>query len=265
MTRTLARYIMYRENDMSDFRYTPLETATIEPHACTISLRLQLLGQLPFFADVSDAQIDAMNGLFHEKDYAANETIYSSGDAATNLYVVAAGKIKVLRHSLSGQDVLIDILTQGEFFGSLATPGEVSYLETAQAQTMCCVLVISATDFQGVLRAHPSVALSVLDIVTVRLREAHETVRQLSAQPAESRIATALLKLADKLGEARPDGILIQMPLSRQDIAQMTGTTLETASRVMSQFRKDGLIRSGRQWVTVADRALLAARADPLG
>jgi CRP-like cAMP-binding protein len=247
---------------MTDSRHTPLDTEIIEPHACTVGFRLLLLGQLPFFAALSAEQIGEINVLFHEKGFAAEEVIYTAGDVATHLCVVAAGKVKLLRHSLSGQDVLIDILTQGEFFGSLATPGEVSYLETAQAQTMCCVLVISATDFQGILHRHPAVALSVLEIVTTRLREAHETVRQLSAQPAESRIATALVKLADKLGEPRPDGILIQMPLSRQDIAQMTGTTLETASRVMSQFRKEGLIRSGRQWVTVADRTALVARAD---
>jgi CRP-like cAMP-binding protein len=94
-----------------------------------------------------------------------------------------------------------------------------------------------------------------------RLQTAHETIRQLSAFPVERRIASVLLKLSEKLGEAHDEGLLIQVPLARQDLADMAGTTVESASRVMSQFQKQGLIRSGRQWVAITDLAGLAAAA----
>lgn len=90
----------------------------------------------------------------------------------------------------------------------------------------------------------------------------HELIEQLSAHPAEQRIASTLLALAGKLGEKRGNAVLIQMPLSRQDLAEMTGVTPETASRVLTQFRRSGLISSGRRWVAILDPVRLAAERD---
>ncbi len=246
---------------MTTRRSTPLKTEDIEPQVCTVHLRLEILSQVPFFANLSVENVAEVNKLFHEEGYAAGETIYLAGDPATRLYVVATGKVKLIRHTLSGQDVLLEILTPGEFFGSLSVLGDEEYEDTAQAQTMGCVLGIAANDFQDILRRHPSVAITALDIVTQRLKAAHEMIRQLSAHPVERRIASVLLKLTARLGETQEEGLLIQMPLSRQDLAEMTGTTTETASRVMSRFQKDGLIRTGRQWVAIADYDALSAIA----
>jgi CRP-like cAMP-binding protein len=96
--------------------------------------------------------------------------------------------------------------------------------------------------------------LKVIDIMARRLKVANERVHQLSSLPVEGRIASILLMLGDKFGEKREVGLLLQVPLSREDLAGMTGTTTESASRVMSQFQRDGVIRSGRGWVAVADR-----------
>jgi CRP-like cAMP-binding protein len=235
-------------------RKTPLEVETIEPAICTIELRLNVLQQLPFFAGLLPGEITAINQRFREAGYQPGDSIYRSGETIRHLYVVAVGKVKLLRHTLSGQDVLLDILTPGEFFGSLTPVAGEVHPDTAQAQTAVCVLRISSDDFRAILQKYPSVALSVLDLTTARLQEAQETVRQLSAHPVEQRIAATLLRLADKLGQASAEGLLLQMPLSRDDLAQMTGTTTETASRIMSQFQKEGLVHSGRQWIAISDR-----------
>jgi len=97
--------------------------------------------------------------------------------------------------------------------------------------------------------------------VAGRLQIAHEQIRQLSAQPAASRVAAALLALGRKLGEPRDGAVLIEMPLSREDLAAMTGATVETVSRIMSKLRAQGVIRSGRRWVAIADHDRLAALA----
>ena len=130
-------------------------------------------------------------------------------------------------------------------------------LDTAQAQTTTCVLTISGDDFQTILLRYPHVALAALRITAARLKDAQDMIQQLSAHSAEQRIAAMLLKLSEKVGEPQKDGVLIQMPLSRQDLADLTGTTPETASRVMSQFRQAKLIRTGRQWVSILDRQRL--------
>lgn len=243
-------------------RRTPLVIDDIQPEHCTTDLRLHILRGIPFLADLTDQDIAAVNQLARESGYEAGEMIYFTGDRAAHWCVVASGKVKLLRHTASGQDVLLDILKLGEFFGSLGALDYEAYPETAQALTPCCVLRIAVEDFKAMLRRYPSVALAVLDIVANRLTTAHEMVRQLSAHSVEQRVAVALLKLAEKLGEAQPDGLLIQVPLSRQDLAALTGTTTETVSRVMSQFREARLIQSGRQWVAITDLSRLRAIAE---
>jgi len=229
---------------------------------CSVELRLEILGQLPFFSDLEPSEIQTINRSFVERGYTPDESIYFVGEPATRLHAVADGNVKLIHHTLKGQDVMLDILKPGEFFGSLASTGEDTYAETAQAQTPVCTLSVGSEDFRQILRQHPSVSLKVMDIMDGRLRSAHEMMRQLSVYSTDQRIAFVLLKLGDKLGEQKDVGLLIQLPLSRGDLAQLSGTTTETASRVMSQFQKEGLIQAGRQWVAITNRARLADLAE---
>lgn len=238
---------------MTKRRKSPVEIDTVSPHLCTIDLRLEILGRLPFLAALSQRELQAVNEHFQERAFDEGETIYFSGDRASQLYVVASGQVRLMQHSRAGKDVLLELLTPGEFFGTLAPGPEEKYGETAQAQVATCVLTISAGDFRELMSSYSQIALAVLDMTSGRLQSTREMVRQLSAHPVEQRIATVLLNLAEKLGEPQSEGILIQTPLSREDLAQMTGTTPETASRIMSQLQKDGLISSGRQWVAITD------------
>lgn len=247
---------------MVERRRTPLQDDPVDPLACTVDERLRILHGLPFFRQLSHADIAGINPYFQAHNYQPGETIYLAGSPASRLYVVAIGRVKLMRHSPSGQDVLLDILTVGELFGSLPALGRTEHTETAQTLTPCCVLGINASDFQTILQTYPPVGLAVLDFVTSRLHGARETISQLSTARAETRIAATLLKLARKVGQETDGAILIQTPLARQDIADMTGTTVETASRVMSQFRRDGLIDSGRQWVSILNAEDLALIAE---
>lgn len=239
---------------MSTRRKTPVQVETVEPAACSVDLRLSILRKVPFFSSLSDIEIRTLNDQFREYGFQPGEPIYFSGETAADLYVVAAGQVKLMRHSLRGQDVLLDILKPGDYFGSLSTLADDIYPDTAQAHTAVCVLRISSETFRNLLQQHPSVALTVLDITARRLQETQEIVHRLSVDSVERRIAAVLLKLAQKLGEISDEGILIQMPLSRDDLAQMTGTTTETASRIISQFQKEGLVHTGRQWIAITGK-----------
>ncbi len=226
---------------------------------CSVSLRLEILAKVPFFQDLSLSDLESINPLFQEKDYIVDDVICLEGEPAEQLFVIAEGRVRLLRHSLAGKDILLELLTSGEFFGSLTSLGNDVYPDTAQAQSPACVLTIGKESFRQILDSHPSVAMKVIDIMSARLQAANERVHQLSVLPVEGRIANTLLILGDKFGSRHKVGLLIQVPLSRDDLAGMTGTTTETASRVMSAFRKDGLIRTGRGWVALTDLERLEA------
>jgi CRP-like cAMP-binding protein len=154
---------------------------------------------------------------------------------------------------------MLDILKPGEFFGSMTHSGDDVYTETAYAHTPLCTLSVEGEDFRLLLVENPPIALNVMDSMAERLRSAQEMVRLLSVASVEQRLAYVLLKLGDKFGESGQVGLLIQMPLGRDDLAELIGTTTETASRVMSQFQKQRLIQTGRQWVAITDKSGLAA------
>ena len=246
----------------TDGRRTPLADEHFASRLCTLDVRLDLLGRSPLFVGLPPPDVMTVSRLFRERSYDEGQAIYRAGEPAQRLYVVATGKVKLERTTASGHSVLLDILTSGEFFGSLSMLGEATYRESAVAQTACCVLAVAADGFLAILHRYPPVALAALELVAARLRAAHESMEHQSVQSAEGRIAALLLKLGEKLGEANQDALLIQMPLSRQDLADMAGTSVETASRIMSRFRKDGLVHSGRRWVAITDGVRLANIAE---
>lgn len=247
---------------MSPRRKSPVQTVTTEPHFCSIDLRLKILGRLPFFDGVTGAALEEINKLFVEVGCQPGEVLYHAGDPAARLYVVAEGKIKLMQHTADGRSVLLDLLASGDFFGPLALSGPAVYAETAQAQTAGCMLRIALDDFRALLAEHPELALKALAVMAERLAASHQRVLQLSAMPVEQRIAFTLLRLAEKLGREQDGGILIDTPLSRDDLADMTGTTPETVSRVISRLQAGGAVTSGRQWLAVTDRTKLRQIAE---
>lgn len=246
---------------MKSRRKSPVNLIMTEPQHCSIDLRLRILGRLPFFAGLTRSALEKVNQRFVEVGYQAGDLVYAVNDPADRLYVVAEGAVKLLQHAADGRNVLLDILTSGEFFGNLAILGVATYPDTAQAHTTACILSIRSDDFQKILDEHPSLALKALAIMGERLGAANQRVFQLSSMPVDQRIAATLLALSKKLGKSQPEGLLIDTPLSRDDLANMTGATPETVSRVMSQFQSAGVIESGRQWVAITNLKNLEERA----
>jgi CRP-like cAMP-binding protein len=225
----------------------------VDPGVCSLDYRLKIIGRLPFFRHLPSEAIIEINRLFEDRDVAAEQAIYFEGDPGENLYLVASGKVKLMRLALSGREVLLDILQGSEYFGHLAIISQQGYAETAIAQTDCCILQITSQDFEQILNRYPEVTMKVLKAVGQRLEESQEIIKQLSVYTIEQRIAATLIRVAKKLGEQKQTGMLIQIPFSRQDLAAMTGTTVETVSRVMSRFAAVGLISTGRKWVVLND------------
>lgn len=232
---------------------SPVRLDWVDPAVCSLDYRLKIISRLPFFKHLPPETIARINALFHDREAGAGEHIYFEGDEAGSLYLVAMGKVKLVQNIASGREVLLDILHGGDYFGALSMFGQPVRSETAVAQTDCCILQISSTDFESILSAYPDVTRRVLEAVSRRLAESREVIKQLSAYSVEQRIASALLRLAAKLGEKRGPGVLIQLPFSRHDLASMTGSTPETVSRIMSRFSAQGLVKTGRKWVTLTD------------
>lgn len=232
---------------------SPVRHEWVDSAVCSLEYRLKLIGRLPFFRHLPPEAILRISHLFGDHEIEAGRTIYFEGDPAEYLFIVATGKVKLLRTTSQGREVLLDILQAGDYFGNVTHLNKKGYPETAIAHTDGCVLRISAMNFETILVQHPDVTLKVLDAVGKRLEESQEIIRQLSTFSIKARIAAVLVRLAEKLGERKQKAVLIQLPFSRRDLAAMTGTTVETVSRMMSHFSAIGLISTGRKWVAIND------------
>ncbi|PFG35189.1 CRP-like cAMP-binding protein [Sanguibacter antarcticus] len=230
---------------------------------------MRVLAQVPLFTGLSTDELAGIDERMVSLSWAHDDVLYTAGEPAEHLYLLAAGRAKAFQPTPAGHDVVVALLVPGDLFGGLRTLGQPTRTETVQALTTTCALRIESSAFRDVLTAHPSIALRLLDDTNALLVQARSDVTQQSTATIAQRVATTLLRLADRLGQERADGsTLIQVPLSRKDLAGMTGSTPESVSRVMSRLRKDGVIASGRRWTAILDRERLtevAAAADAGG
>lgn len=191
-----------------------------------------------------------------ERSFKAGEFIFWEGDTPNLFYVVAEGRIKVLKHSSSGKEFIIAFFDPGEMFGEVAVFEGRAYPASAQAVTDARVLGINKEDFLSFLGTHPQVAIGIIGILSGRLRDAQGRLKDFAGERVEQRIARILLMLSLKLGP--------RLPFTRQEIADMAGTTTETAIRVMSRLKDGGVIRSTRGRIIIDDETRLKSLSEGL-
>ena len=242
-------------------RRIPLRDVTV-PHVCPWPVRKRALERAPYFVGLSENELERIDARMEATSWAGGAPLFHAGDPANALFIVAEGRIKLSAVSINGNESIADILVPGELFGAMSTVGSPLHQHTATAMVGSCALRIDQASFRDVLSEHPTVALRVLDDVAARLAQAHADVGGQSSDTVATRVATALLRLADKVGTVQRDGsVLIEVPLSRADIAGLARSTPESVSRVMSGWRADGTIDSGRRWTAIRDRRALEAIA----
>lgn len=203
------------------------------------------------FATLSEAARESLRALLRSRTVDKDEYLFLEGDPADMLYLVGSGRIKVLKHSDTGKEMLLEIVSAGDTVGEVGVLDGAVYPVSAQAMEPSHVWAIRRADYLRALDRHPELALQTARSLGKRLQEAYQTMLSLAVERVERRIARVLLKLAAATGQRTGEGIVIPVPVTRQDIADMTGTTVETAIRVMSRFTKRGLIRSRRGRITL--------------
>ncbi len=211
--------------------------------------KAQILGQSFIFSSLNDDELGELADLATERSFAPNEFIFWDGDAPEWFYIVAEGTVKVLKYSSSGREFIIAFFGPGEMLGEVAVFENKPYPASAQAVTETKVVGIKRENFLSFLANRPQVALRIINVLGGRLRDAQSRLRDLAGERVEQRLASVLLMLSAKRG--------LTLPFTRQEIANMAGTTTETAIRVMSHLKDRGIIRSVRGKVTVLNEEKL--------
>jgi CRP/FNR family transcriptional regulator len=204
--------------------------------------KLEDLKKIPIFSALNDEELKEIQSYLSKENFKKKQEIFSEGDPSDWFYILINGKVKITKMSVDGREIIIELISPPDFFGGFAVLKGFPYPANAVAMEDSNVIKISRHNLLKVIDRFPNVMYDMTANLGDRIREFHDTLKNIALERVESRIAALLLKLADKTGEKKDKTILINMRLTKQDIAEMVGTTVETTIRVMSKFKKSGFI-----------------------
>jgi CRP-like cAMP-binding protein len=216
------------------------------------------------FAGLSGADIDEILRGAVSRLFAKGATIFDQGAEARFFYLLLDGRLKVVQVTPAGQQIVVRYMNPGELFGIAAALGRHDYPATAIAVVESLAIAWDMARWAPLMQRHPALAANALRTVGARMEEAQERIREMSTERIERRIARALLRLVAQAGHRTDTGVAIDFPITRQDLAEMTGTTLYTVSRVMSAWEEDGIVEGGRQRIVIRDPHALVRIAEDL-
>ena len=179
--------------------------------------------------------------------------MFEQGGEAHAFYVLLHGHLQAVKTTPDGEQIVMRYVSPGEVFGVAMAIGVSAYPATAIAVVESVALAWPSAAWPRIAARYPSLVASTLQTIGQRLQDAQTRIIEASTQEVERRVAHALLRLAQQAGRKIERGIEIDFPISRQDIAEMTGTTLHTVSRILSAWEKRGLVASGRRRIVIRD------------
>jgi CRP-like cAMP-binding protein len=212
-----------------------------------------MVAHLPLFAGLAAAEIAEVLREARSSRFAKNSAVFEQGADAACFFLLLHGHVRASKTTPTGEQIVVRYVAPGEIFGVAPAIGMSRYPATATAVDDSVVLVWPSAAWPRLIARFPQLAANTLQTVGSRLQESHTRVLEMSTQQVEQRVAHALLRLAKQSGRKLDHGIQIDFPISRQDIAQMTGTTLHTVSRILSGWEQAGLVESGRQRIVLRE------------
>jgi len=221
------------------------------------------LRQVSVFQNASDDDLKLIAQHSIERSIEEGEFFFFKGDPAVYLYILISGRAKLLQTNPSGQQVNLRTISEWQLFGALGAVREnATYPATAQALEQSTVLAVKSDYLHELMQTRPYLSFDLMKLMTTYIQEMQERYRELATEKVERRIARVLLRLAAQMGTKIQGSI--ELSFTRQDLAEMSGTTLYRVSRVLSEWEREGLVEAGRERVLIRNPHGLVSIAEEL-
>lgn len=225
---------------------------------------LALLENAPLFGGMKQEALEAAREAAYRRQVRQGEFFFYQDDPATTFYIVQEGRARLSQLTPEGHQMIIRYLGPGDGMGIIVALSNTVYPLSAEAVTNCLALAWDADTVVRLMERYPRLALNGMRLVAGRFRNLQNRYQELATERVERRVARALLRLARQTGKRTQEGVLLDLPLSRQDLGEMTGTTLYTVSRILRRWEQEGLIESGRERVVICNPHGLVTIAEDL-
>ncbi len=234
----------------------------MNPHRIDLG---SVLAKTPLFSGLSQVEIQQLAARTLRKLFSGGELLFSEGEPCKGLHIIAFGKVRIFKTSLSGREQVLAVNTEGESVAELPVFDGGPYPASAVAIEDTEIAFISRRDFHAYCLEHPEVALKVLSVVGARLRRLVGIIEELSFTTIRQRLISALIKMAQTGGKETPGGIAFQLPSTHQELANQLGTVRELISRNLMRLQAEGLLEVDARQIVVKDmkglRAILETEA----
>jgi CRP/FNR family transcriptional regulator/CRP/FNR family cyclic AMP-dependent transcriptional regulator len=214
---------------------------------------MELLQRVPFLANLAKEDLAWLARRVRRRSYPRGDIIFQKDDPGESLFLVESGSVAISVPGVDGSEMTLARVGPGDFFGDMSLLDGSPRSASAVAAAESTLLVLERDDFIGLIRQRPEAALSILAVITQRLRGSDEMISDLRFLDAGGRLARRLLDLAADHGVRRQDGILLNMRLTQEELATMIGVTRESVNRNLSEFRRRGLVRNEGRKIVILD------------
>ncbi len=206
------------------------------------------------FKSASDEDVCLIASIGIQRAVEEGSFFFFQGNPAEYLYILLTGRAKLCQIATDGQQVNLRTLNPNQLFGAVGAVDEnATYPACAQALEDSSAIAIRSADFRILLEKRPHLSFGMMKLMTGYIQEMQNRYRESVTEKVEQRIARVLLRLAGQSGKRVDEGVVIELSFSRQDLAEMAGTTLYTVSRILSAWERQGLIATGRERITLTN------------
>jgi CRP-like cAMP-binding protein len=212
---------------------------------------LHKLSRMPIFNGLAETALTEFLRLGWDSTAQKDAFFFLQGDPATHLYILSSGRVKLCKTNADGQQAIMGVIGAWQMFGGVAALANKVYPVSAQAVELSQAFRWGTDTLEDFLKRYPVIAINTVNLMAEHVQEAQNQYLHLATERVEQRLARVLVRLARQVGQKTPQGVLVDFPLSRQDLAEMSGTTLYTVSRILSQWEKQGLVETGRERVLI--------------
>jgi CRP-like cAMP-binding protein len=216
------------------------------------------LKKIDLFKNLSDDELKELEPYLVTSSYKKKKEIFSEGEPPEWFFIVSKGKVKITKLSHEGKEIILEIISPTDIFGGVAVIRGFPYPANAVAMEDTEALKISRKNLMRLVDRFPNLMYCIALQLGDRMKSSYDSLKNIALERVEARIAALLLKLSKKVGVDTDKGTLIDMRLTKQDVADMVGTTVETSIRTFSKFKKEGLVTVADGKFFIKDRKALA-------
>ncbi|MBC7341568.1 MAG: Crp/Fnr family transcriptional regulator [Clostridia bacterium] len=222
---------------------------------------LHYLENLPIFSGLSQKDLELIEHIIINRKYTKHHIIFLEGEPGDGLYFVKSGRVKVYKSTEDGRERILHFLREGDIFAEVLLFDKGPFPATAEAMEDCEIGVIPSADMSHLLIQHPQIALKMLKMMSARLRMAQVELSTFAYRDTYSRMAALLLQLANDLGTKTDEGTVINLAVTQRELASRIGVSRETVTRILTEFKREGILTFNRQKIVLSDLTKLRQKS----